>query len=256
MFKSIWGKWLALVACLLAVSVSLPTASAGFVNPNFGAGGPPQTPIDGEYAPTLISQATTSMSLSLGSGTVTAPSGPNGLTQFTPSGFTVNSQKQRNGTTSVSLTDPSTNVSDIFLTMTVGTGNIDTVGPNASVTFTIKYNLAPAVVGSSGAVITAGATFDSVHSNLPPNYTPPNPALLTIIFEPLSNGKNVNLDPSYPDGYDQSGQVIFSIDPVAVPEPGSLVHLTWLVIVGVVGAWWRCRSAARTSLEQLAPLGT
>ncbi len=230
MFPSSGQKCLALGGCVLIASLSLSTASAGFILPSIGssggggAGGPPgrgagfpsQTPIDGEYTPSLASTQPPNshgLSVNLTDGVITAPLGPNKLTGATISDLTATSSKLL-GFTTISLENAS-NVTRVTIN-----GPLDI---HSIPLYTIVYSLGPPSLSFSGATIESDVTLVSM-TNVPSGVVPPNPGLLTIIFEPDSGGATVNFDPSYPPDY--NGPVIFMIDPV--PEPASVVHLTWL----------------------------
>ena len=245
MCKFIRRKWLPLLICVLIECISLQAALGGPIVPAItpvgtgGPGGPPSiTPIDGEYTPSLISKSSTGMSVGLGN-----PAGitsPSQLSPFEVSGLVAKSTKSTGGTT-VTL-ENSSNIGEIILT-----GQFHPEGPIT----TIQYNWSSASLSASGSTITADVTLVS-YVNPVSGIIPPNPGLLTIIFEPL-NGQPVNFDPSYPPDYDKFGTVTFSIDPV--PEPGSLVHLAWVGVAGIGLRWRRRRNAARRSSEQLGAIG-
>jgi hypothetical protein len=163
-------------------------------------------------------------------GIITAPIGPNQLAGSTASDLTATSSKFF-GSTSISLVDTSS-VAEVTIN-----GPLDI---HLNPLYTIVYNLGVPTLINSGSTITVGASIAS-ESNVPSGIVPPNPGLLTIIFEQDSGGNDVNFDPNYPPGY--NGSVIFMIDPT--PEPASLLHSTWLALVGPVWVWRWCRNAAR-----------
>jgi hypothetical protein len=242
MCKFIRRKGLPLLICVLIEFISLQAALGGSVSPAVtggpgGAGGPSVTPIEGEYTPSLKLKSSTGLSVGLGE--PAEITGPSPLTPFQVSGLVATSTKAEGGTT-VTL-ENSSNVGELILT-----GKFHPTGPIT----TIEYSWSSASLSASGNAIFADVTLVA-YINPTNGITPPNPGLLTITFEPL-NGQPVNFDTAYPPDYDQHGTVIFTIDPV--PEPGTLVHLTWLGIVGVGLLWRRGRSAARLSSEQLAVL--
>jgi hypothetical protein len=212
MFRSIWKKQVVVCACLLCGGFVGSTALAGPVPPH------PPSEISGEYtANTLGSQSQQfPLNFTLSGGVVAGPL-PD-FAGFTPPDLGVSFDLTGGVLT---LTDQVTSSSDFNLSG----------GASGNILYNINL---PRLVGpfEINAVLTLAPT-------PPPNNTTGvsliflNPSLLSITFPP-----DVNLEPSW--GPDVT-PVFFDITPI--PEPASIVHLTWVGLLGVIGFFRRQRRA-------------
>jgi len=191
-----------------------------FISPRVHAGPMPPAPseIDGEYAFNTIHtpSGNVTLDITLSQGAV---SSPRALIGFSAPDLNIKIIQGRGPT----LID-------------VGTGKSDFNLSGGTAGF-ILYNLSSPKIPTL-VEITAVLTLPPTP---PPNNTSGvslinlNPALLTLTFP-----QGTNLDPSWGPVIEP---VFFSITPL--PEPASIVHLTWMGLLGVIGYWkWRRRAVA------------
>ncbi len=206
MLQSPWKNQFVVFACLLCGSFLAPTAYAGPM---------PPSEIEGEYATKTSGTPTRTIPLifTLSGGTVSSPE----FTGFSAPEVTV----ALNLVSGLTVTDDTTGKSDFNLS-----------GGTAGY---VHYTLSSPKIANANDDITAVLTLPPIP---PPNNTTGisliflNPALLTITF-PVSSG----IDPQF--GPSVGPAAFFTITPI--PEPASIVHLTWIGLLGAIGYWRRHR---------------
>ena len=210
MFRPSWKQRFVATVLLLGGTVAAPTVHADPI---------PPSEIDGVYGMTDLGNQPEDypVSFSLSGGLVILP--PD-LTPFAVADFGVFLPSGGKGTP-VTLT----NISDIT--------HPNDFTLSGGILGTIDYHIDSAVLVSPVAfnadIHLMSNTTSIVLTNL-------DPAVLIISFPP----EQVSFDPHWAGFF---GPVTFQIVP-AVPEPASIVHLTWVGVFGVVG-YWRRRRAAR-----------
>lgn len=211
MFQSVWKKPFVVAACVLCGAFVAQTAHAGPMPP------PALSEIDGEYETNTLGRTTREivLNLTLSGGKV---GGPNALLGYSAPDLGV--QLSNSGTLTVTsafdLLSP-TNPSTVYIDYTLSSPRI----ANANeITATVRLSPSPPPPNTSGV-----------------NLINLNPALLTLTFP-----SGTNLDPNFPPG-----PIHFSITPIPVPEPASIIHLAWVGALGVMGHWRQNRRVTRTT---------